>query len=126
MRGKDIVAALAKRKITVSPAQVSQLMKKAGLSGKTRGRKPATATATEAAADKSRSAMKAKKREDATPTPTQPRQALKARPATGNGFKVPMSQLQAAESFVEACGGSFKSAAQILTAAEQLSQTFGN
>lgn len=128
MRGKDIVAALAKRKITVSPAQVSQLMKKAGLSGKTRGRKPATATATatESAAEKSRSAMKAKKREDATPAPSQPRQALKARPATGNGFKVPMSQLQAAEAFVEACGGSFKSAAQILTAAEQLSQTFGN
>lgn len=130
MRGKDIVAALAKKKITVSPAQVSQLLKKAGLSGKTRGRKPASAAAatTEAVGEKSRSAMKAKKREvaPAAAPVTQPRQALKARPATGNGFKVPMSQLQAAEAFVEACGGSFKSAAQILTAAEQLSQTFGN
>lgn len=129
MRGKDIVASLAKRKITVSPAQVSQLLKKAGLSGKPRGRKPAAAAATpETGGEKSRTALKAKKRDaaPAAPAPTQPRQALKARPASENGFKVPMDQLQAAAAFVDACGGSFKSAERILTAAAQLSQTFGN
>lgn len=126
LRGKDILDALSKRKINVSAAQISQLLKKAGLGGKTRGRAPAAPAAT--SGEKGRAALKAKKRdvETAPPTPATPRQALKARPATGNGFKVPMSQLQAAEAFVEACGGSFKAAGQILTAAEQLSQTFGN
>jgi len=37
LRGVDIVAALAKKKIVVSPAQVSQLLKKAGMGGKPRG-----------------------------------------------------------------------------------------
>lgn len=128
IRGVEIVNALAKRKITVSPAQVSQLMKKAGLSGKTRGRKPAAAA--EPAGEKSRSALKAKKRDVAAPETTArsapaPRQALKVRGTATNGFKVPMDQLQAAEAFVEACGGSFQAAGRILTAAEQLSQTFG-
>lgn len=127
IRGKDIVEALAKKKINVSPAQVSQLLKKAGLSAGRKGRPKATTTPEPT--EKSRVAMKAKKKPEATtkaaPAPA-PRQALKARPATasGNGFKVPMSQLQAAEAFVEACGGSFQSAERILTAAAQLSQTF--
>jgi len=128
LRGKDIVDTLAKKKITVSPAQVSQLLKKAGLGGKTRGR-PAATTATASTPEKSRSALKAKKRDVTTaaaPTAAPRREANKARPTTANGFKVPMSQLQAAEAFVEACGGSFQAAGRILTAAEQLSQTFGN
>jgi hypothetical protein len=126
LRGKDILETLSKRKIKVSAAQISQLLKKAGLSGKTRGR-PAAAPAV-AGAEKGRAALKAKKRDvtPATAPAAPPRQTLKARPVTGNGFKVPMSQLEAAEAFVEACGGSFKAANQILTAAEQLSQTFGN
>jgi hypothetical protein len=107
LRGKDIVEALAKKKIKVSPAQVSQLLKKAGLGGGKPGRPKAATGKAPAAAPAA-----------------QPRQALKAR-NVGNGFKVPMSQLQAAEAFVEACGGSFKTATHILTAAEQLSQTFG-
>lgn len=126
LRGKDILEALSKRKIKVSAAQISQLLKKAGLGGKTRGR-PAAAPVAAAGAEKGRAALKAKKRGvEPTTAPAAPRQALKVRPVTGNGFKVPMSQLQAAETFVEACGGSFKAAGQILTAAEQLSQTFGN
>lgn len=126
LRGKDIVESLAKKKITVSPAQVSQLLKKAGLGGKSRGRPAKPAAAAAPAAEKSRSALMGKKR-DVTPAtaPAPTRQAAKGRPTTGNGFKVPMSQLQAAEAFVEACGGSFQAAGRILTAAEQLSQTFG-
>lgn len=133
LRGKDILEALAKKKIKVSAAQISQLLKKAGLGGGKPGRpKAATGKAPAAPVDaeRSRAALKAKKRTEApvkapTASPAaQPRQALKAR-NVGNGFKVPMSQLQAAEAFVEACGGSFKTATHILTAAEQLSQTFG-
>lgn len=125
LRGVDIVETLAKKKIKVSPAQVSQLLKKAGVAGKPRGKKAATAVVAAGAADKSRVAHKAAKRdvEPAAPKAGQ-KAAAKARPAT-NGFKVPMTQLQAAEAFVDACGGSFSDAQRILTAAEQLSSTFG-
>lgn len=125
LRGVDIVNALAKRKIEVSAAQVSQLLKKAGLGGKPRGKKAAVA-ATAGGEEKSRSALKAKKREPAAPAAPVSRPAAKARPAATNGFRVPMTQLQAAEAFVDACGGSFKDAERILTAAAQLSQTFGS
>lgn len=125
LRGKDIVEALAKRKLTVSPAQVSQLLKKAGLGGQPRGKKAATATA--APVEKSRAAGKGAKR-NVEAAPASPKAgvktAAKGRP-TGNGFKVPLNQLQAAEEFVAACGGSFQAATRILTAAEQLSETFG-
>jgi len=130
LRGVDIVAALEKRGINVSAAQVSQLLKKAGLGGKPRKRKEAAA---EAGGDKIRAAEKAKKR-DIAPTAkprvgrpaavSEPRGAAKL-PAKSNGFKVPMAQLQAAEAFVDACGGSFKDAEHIRLAASQLSQTFG-
>lgn len=127
LRGKDILESLSKRKIKVSAAQISQLLKKAGLGGKTRGRPAAAPAAAASGPEKARAALKAKKRdvEVAPPAAKPPRQALKARPTTGNGFKVPMDQLQAAEAFVAACGGSFQAAGRILTAAEQLSQTFG-
>lgn len=135
LRGVDIVAALEKRDIKVSPAQVSQLLKKEGLGGKPRKRKTAEAGATATAGgEKIRAAEKAKKR-DVAPTAKprvgrpvaatpEPRAAAKL-PAKTNGFKVPMAQLQAAEAFVDACGGSFKDAERILVAASQLSQTFG-
>lgn len=121
LRGKDIVDTLAKKKIKVSPAQVSQLLKKAGLGGQPRGKKAAAPVAV-AAGEKSRAAHKSAKR-NVEPAP-QPKVAAKIKP-TGNGFKVPMDQLKAAEAFVESCGGSFQSAERILTAAAQLSQTFG-
>ena len=130
LRGVEIVAALEKRGVTVSPAQVSQLLKKAGVGGAPRGRRAAAAVAGE---EKSRAAKKgAKKHEvEATVKPrgshaAPPRSALKAPAKTGNGFRVPMDQLQAAEAFVAACGGSFDAAGRILTAAQQLSQTFGS
>ncbi|NDC55296.1 MAG: hypothetical protein EBZ69_00415 [Alphaproteobacteria bacterium] len=133
LRGVDIVAALEKRGINVSAAQVSQLLKKAGLGGKPRKRAAAAAEPAAAGSEKTRAAEKAKKRDVAPPnkpragrpaaTP-EPRAAAKL-PAKANGFKVPMAQLQAAEAFVDACGGSFKDAERILVAASQLSQTFG-
>lgn len=123
IRGKDIVETLAKRKLKVSPAQVSQLLKKAGLGGQPRGKKAATPVAAAGGAEKSRAAgMRAKKGIEPVTQPV--KAAAKARPAT-NGFRVPMEQLKAAEAFVEVCGGSFQSAERILTAAAQLSQTFG-
>jgi hypothetical protein len=128
LRGKDIVESLAKRKLTVSPAQVSQLLKKAGLGGQPRGKKSAAPTAATADGDKIRAAGKSAKRNVEPPAakPATPAKiAGKAKPAT-NGFRVPMEQLQAAEAFVGACGGSFKDAERILTAAAQLSQTFGS
>ena len=137
LRGKDIVSALEKRDINVSPAQVSQLLKKAGLGGAKRGRAPATTTET-ASTEKSRVAMKAKKRGEMTlkikptakpaakpaPIAAQPRSALKAAPAASGHFRVPVDQLQAAEAFVDACGGSFEKATRILTTAAQLSDVF--
>lgn len=139
LRGVDIVAALEKRSISVSPAQVSQLLKKAGVAGSKRGRKPAAVAPVEQG-EKPRAAMKAAKKDVAEApkprhvlkrhTPAAPaaevRSAPKAAKTPSSGFRVPMAQLEAAEAFVEACGGSFKNAERILTAAASLSQTFGN
>jgi len=111
VRGVDIVAALAKRKIEVSPAQVSQLLKKAGLGGASRGGKKLVA----AGEDKSRVANKVKK----TTAETQ-RVAPKARPATGTVSALPMDQLKAASAFLAACGGCYDSAGEILSAHKQL------
>lgn len=125
IRGKDIVETLAKKKIKVSPAQVSQLMKKAGLGGKARGKRAAAAAAGETT-EKSRVALKGKKLETtaAVGPKAGAKVAEKSAKTASNGFRVPMTQLQAAEAFVDACGGSFKDAERILTAAAQLSQTF--
>lgn len=122
LRGKDIVAALASRRIKVSPAQVSQILKKEGLSSGTRGRKPKAAVAA-GDGDRSRTALKTKRQEPKKMTGIARIAPKVAKPAT-NGFHVPMEQLQAAETFVAACGGSFQSAERILTAAAQLSATF--
>jgi hypothetical protein len=94
------------------------------IGGKARGKR-ATGAAGEVV-EKSRSALKGKKLEAAPVSPkTGAKVAEKAAKTGVNGFRVPMTQLQAAEAFVDACGGSFKDAERILTAAAQLSQTFG-
>lgn len=117
LRGVDIVAALAKRRIEVSPAQVSQLLKKAGAGGAPRGKKLV------AAGDegKSRIANKAKK-----PTAETPRMLPKARPATGAVGTLPMDQLKAASAFLAACGGCYDSAGEILSAHKQLGAMMAN
>lgn len=111
LRGVDIVAALAKRRIEVSPAQVSQLLKKAGAGGAPRGNKLVAA----GNEGKSRIANKAKK-----PAAETPRMLPKARPATGAVGTLPMDQLKAASAFLAACGGCYDSAGEILSAHKQL------
>lgn len=110
VRGVDIVAALAKRKIEVSPAQVSQLLKKAGLGGASRGGKKLVA----AGEDKSRTANKVKK-----PTAETPRMLPKARISEPSAT-LPMAQLKAASAFLAACDGNYGTAGEILTAHKQL------
>jgi hypothetical protein len=125
LRGKDIVEALARRNVKVSAAQVSQLMKKEGVPpGKPGRRAKETAeqeTPTRSAFQRKQAAAPVKAPAKAQPT----RAAGQARQAdSSRGFRVPMAQLEAAEAFVEACGGTFEAAERILTAAAQLSKSF--
>lgn len=118
LRGVDIVNALAARKITVSPAQVSQLLKKAGVKPKARGERKTKVAAT-ATEGKSRITGKATPRTsgDEKPSRVLPKRAQK----TEGGLNLPMAQLQAAEEFVTACGG-LKQAERILTLAAQIAE----
>lgn len=111
LRGIDIVTALAKRRIEVSPAQVSQLLKKAGAGGAARGGRQLVA----AGEDKSRAANKLKKTAAETP-----RMLPKVNPTIGAVSKLPMDQLKAASAFLAACGGCYDSAGEILSAHKQL------
>lgn len=99
LRGVDIVNALAKKKIKVSPAQVSQLLKKAGVGQKARGKRAAVAAEP---VEKSRIAEKARKH-GAEP--------VKAK-AAGD---LPLAQLRAAKAFLDACGGSYAEAERALS-----------
>ncbi len=126
LRGKDIVEALAKRGVAVSPAQVSQLLKKAGLGGQPRGKRSEKQPV--AAAPTSREANKRKPMATTAVTSRsdKPRVAPRIAPSeVADGFRIPMAQLKAAEAFVIACDGSFEKAGRILTTAQTLSQTFG-
>jgi hypothetical protein len=116
LRGVDIVNALAKRKIKVSPAQVSQLLKKAGISQKARGTRKAVAAATE---ERSRSALKAAK---ATPK----QQAPKVRVTTGTTTELPWKQLNAAKAFIAACNGSFEEASGTLAMFHKIENVLHN
>lgn len=97
LRGVDIVNALAKQRIKVSPAQVSQLLKKAGISQKARGPRKAVAAGGE---ERSRAALKAAKAPE-------PRKAPKVRGTTSTTTELPWKQLNAAKAFIAACDGSF-------------------
>ena len=111
LRGVDIVAALAKKRVTVSPAQVSQLLKKAGET-KPRGEKSASEP-------KSRVAARTK-----GPAEPQPRVAPK-RPVASAPSKtttLPMDQLKAASAFLLACDGCYDAASETLKAHRQLSE----
>jgi hypothetical protein len=125
LRGKDIVEALAGQRIKVSPAQVSQIMKKEGLSGSKPGRPKASSGTTE---ERSRSALKVntKKQPALKPPASGKPPAAKVRPARESGsfsFGLPIAQLKAAETFVDACGG-LKNAERILTLTASLSNQF--
>ena len=111
LRGVDIVSALKKRRIEVSPAQVSQLLKKAGLGGAARSGKKLVTAGDDG---KSRVAGKAKK-SNAEPPRAAPKARTSQTPAT-----LPMAQLKAASAFLAACEGCYDTAGEILSAHKQL------
>lgn len=125
LRGVDILAALAKKKVTVSAAQVSQLLKKEGVTSGRAGR-PAAAAAT-ADGEKSRAAAKSKKSGTA-PAPA-PRAAPKAastlKPLAAGASGMPMAQLEAASAFLETCDGCYDTAVEILATHNRLGQMYG-
>jgi len=104
LRGVDIVNALAKKKIKVSPAQVSQLLKKAGVSQKARGKRAAAAAEP---TEKLRVAEKARRVE---PKPA----AAKVAKAPTGSVSLPIAQLKAAKAFLAACDGSYVDAKNAL------------
>jgi hypothetical protein len=116
MRGVDIVAALAKRKIEVSPAQVSQLLKKAGLGGAPRGKKVAAGVE-----EKSRIAGKAKRQPAAAPPRATPKRPVVT---GGKSTTLPMAQLTAAGAFLAACNGCYETAEEILSTHKQLGSVY--
>jgi hypothetical protein len=109
LRGVDIVSALAKKKVTVSPAQVSQLLKKAGV----KSAKGADA------GERSRVAAKTKKKTSAEAPRTLPKRSSVAA-APSKTTMLPMNQLKAASEFIAACDGNYATAEEILTAHKQL------
>lgn len=126
LRGVDIVAALAKYKVIINPAQVSQLLKKAKESG-------VICTMT----DKSRVAAKAKATKPAArpmaapaapaevaETPRGPRHSLPKRKLATLG-SMPMAQLKAASAFVAACDGCYATASSILADHKQVRSLMG-
>jgi hypothetical protein len=116
LRGVDIMNALAKRGVKVSAAQVSQLLKKAGVSAKARGPRKHKAAATPVEpGERSRMATSTRKTADKKPTG---RIANKATPAISGAL--PVERLRAAKAFLAACGGTYEQAAKTLELHEQL------
>ena len=110
LRGVDIVSALAKKRVTVSPAQVSQLLKKAGAA-------PAKRGATVGAGDeRSRDAARHKRKEE--PAKIAPKRPV-AKAPTGS-TTLPMDQLKAATAFLAACDGCYDMAGDILAEHKKL------
>jgi hypothetical protein len=110
LRGVDIVAALAKKRVEVSPAQVSQLLKKAGVAPATRG------VAVAAGEGRTREAARHKRKEE--PAKSAPKRPV-AKAPTG-ATMLPMGQLNAAAAFLAACDGCYDTAGEILVAHKQL------
>lgn len=112
LRGVDIVNALVKKGVKVSPAQVSQLLKKAGISAKARGthKTPKAATGEE----RSRAAVSTRKGHD------QPRSTPKGKSASGGVIGLPVVRLKAAKDFIAACGDSYDEAFNALELHKQL------
>lgn len=111
LRGVDIVKALAKKRVTVSAAQVSQLLKAEGVPRAPRGRqktaekpvgKPAPVAAAPVADTASRAAAQRPKKLDYPQT------------------ELPLDQLKAASAFLDACGGDYDAAASILNVHRQV------
>lgn len=120
LRGVDIVSALAKKRVTVSAAQVSQLLKAAGVSS---ARGPRAEKA-ETASEKSRMAAKGKKQAPAPAAPTV-RAAPKIKPMAAGASGLPMAQLEAAAAFLDTCNGCYDTATEILATHHRLGQMYG-
>jgi len=119
LRGVDIVNALAKKRVTVSAAQVSQLLKAAGVAA-SRGPR---AERNEAASEKSRMAAKGKKQAPTAAAPTG-RSAPKVKPTPAAASGLPMAQLEAAAAFLETCDGCYDTASEILATHHRLGQMY--
>ena len=101
LRGVDIVNALAKKKVVVSAAQVSQLLKAEGVQSSGRGRKPAAKA----------SVSKEPAMAETASRPAAQRPKKLDYPETD----LPLDQLKAASAFLEACGGDYDAAASALS-----------
>ena len=130
LRGVDIVAALAKHKIVINPAQVSQLLKKAKegglictLTDKSRVAAKAKPTAKPAARPAARPAAKPAL-EEVAEAPRGPRHSLPKRKISAPGA-MPMAQLKAASAFVAACDGCYDTAQSILADHKQVRSLMG-
>lgn len=110
LRGVDIVAALAKKRVTVSPAQVSQLLKKAGVASGKR-------TPVAAGEERTRDAARHKRKEEPAKNAAPKRPV--ARGPSGSAT-LPMNQLKAATAFLAACDGCYETASEILAEHKQL------
>jgi hypothetical protein len=119
LRGVDIVAALAKKRVTVSPAQVSQLLKKAGVASTKRG---ATVAVGADGEERSRDAAR-RKHAKSEPVKVAPKRPV-AKAPTG-GAALPMAQLNAAGAFLATCDGCYDTANDILAAHKQLRGMMG-
>ena len=110
LRGVDIVAALAKKRVTVSPAQVSQLLKKAGVAPAKRG------AAVAVGEERTRDAARHKRKDE--PAKIAPKRPMPKGP-TGS-TTLPMDQLKAATAFLAACDGCYDMAGDILAEHKKL------
>jgi hypothetical protein len=111
LRGVDIVAALAKKRVEVSPAQVSQLLKKAGVAPAKRGE------AVAAGEERTRDAARHKRKEEPAKSAAPKRPV--ARGPSGS-TTLPMDQLKAATAFLAACDGCYDMAGNILAEHKKL------
>lgn len=128
LRGVDIVNALAKRGVQVSAAQVSVLLKKAGVTGGKAGR-PRRAPAATSEEETSRAASKKNKPAEttrtrrpapivsATPRPTTPTRVA-PKVASSSAAATDPGLLAAAQGYFEACGHDMHAAQKFLRAAE--------
>lgn len=108
LRGVDIVNALAKKKVVVSAAQVSQLLKAEGVQSAGRGRKPSVKPAIKPSAKSPATELVAA---DAPSRPAAQRPKKLDYPDT----ELPLDRLKAASTFLEACGGDYDAAASVLS-----------
>lgn len=133
LRGVDIVAAMAAKKITVSAAQVSQLLKKAGVAQVARPR--TTETAAVPAARPRMAKMLNDRHLNLTATKTPPSDRVPAtRPATikkaehtmvgstdAAAVTFTLAEMKAAHAYLMSCDGSYETAAARLDALKQVS-----